>query len=95
MTIFCLKCKKKFVPGILNTKIYGLYVEITCPYCSGVYDGKLLNFVNMQLGDHRPQSAQDAIKMIELAEFIELNSSEYYKKKGLRHGRKKIRNVRD
>jgi len=95
MKVFCLKCKKEFVPGATNTKIYGPYVEITCPYCLDVFDGKLLNFVNIQAGDSRPQSAHYAAKMIALAEFIELNSSEYYKKKGLRHARKKVRNVRN
>jgi len=34
--------------------------------------------------------------MIVIAEFIELNSSDYYRKRGLRHGgKKKVRNVRD
>ena len=93
MIVHCLKCRKEFVPGQVNTKIYGPYVEVTCPYCLGVYDGKLLNFVDEQTGISRSGSAYDALKMIKLAEFIELNSSEYYKKRGLRHGKKKVRDV--
>jgi hypothetical protein len=95
MVVNCFKCKKEFVPSQTNTKIYGPYAEITCPYCLDVYNDKLLNFVNIQSGAHRPQSVSYAIKMIRLAKFIELNSSEYYKKRGLRHGKKKVRNIRD
>lgn len=95
MKIYCLKCFKKFVPTASNTKILGPYVEVNCPYCLDVYEGKFLNFVGRQVGNPRQQSARDAARMIELAEFIELNSSEYYKKRGQRHGKKKVRNVRN
>ena len=60
-----------------------------------IYEGKLLNYVDHQVGVHRQQSPIDGSKMVKLARFIELNSSEYYKTKGLRHGKKKVRNVRD
>jgi DNA-directed RNA polymerase subunit RPC12/RpoP len=95
MVIHCLECGKPFVPSSVNTKIYGPYVEINCPYCSDVYEGKLLNFVDLQTGRSRPLSHHDAIDMQKMAQFIELNSSDYYKKRGLRHGKKKVRNVRD
>jgi len=95
MVVHCFKCKKEFVPSSTNTKIYGPYIEVTCPYCLDVYVGKLLNFVDIQAGDHKSQSVIGAIKMIKLAKFIELNSSEYYRKRGLRHGKKKVRNVQD
>ena len=95
MVVHCLKCKKEFVPSQSNTKIYGPYVEITCPYCLDVYNDKFLNFVDIQTGNSRIMSAHDAIKMQKLAQFIELNSSEYYRKRGFRHGKKKVRNIRN
>jgi len=95
MNIHCFKCEKEFVPSELNTGIIGPYVKITCPYCSDVFEGKFLTFVDQQAGGHRPHSHQDAAGMQRLAQFIELNSSDYYKKRGLRHGKKKVRNVRD
>ena len=93
MKIKCFNCSKEFVPNTYNTKIYGPYVEINCPFCMNKYEGKLLTFVRRQIGRHSIASPQAAIKMIKMAEFIELNSSEYYKKKGLRHGRKKVCNI--
>lgn len=95
MNVFCLKCKKEFVPNKLNTKIVGPYVEIKCPFCADVYEGKLLSYVTELIGGWRPQSAHDAIKMQRIAQYIELNSSDYYEKKGLRHGgKKKVRDIR-
>ena len=93
MNIHCFKCDKEFVPSSINTKILGPYVEISCPFCVYVYEGKLLNFVDRQLEGYRLHSHHDAIRMQHLAEFIELNSSDYYKKRGLRHGTKKVRNI--
>ena len=93
MKIHCLKCRKEFVPGPANTKILGPYVEISCPFCAYMYEGKLLNFVEAQFDGYRLHSHHDAIKLQHLAKFIELNSSDYYKKKGLRHGTKKVRNI--
>ena len=93
MNIHCFKCNKKFVPNSVNTKIYGPYVEVSCPFCVYVYEGKLLNFVDRQLEGYRLHSHHDAIRMQHLAKFIELNSSDYYKKRGLRHGTKKVRNI--
>lgn len=95
MNIHCLECEKEFIPSELNTNILGPYVKITCPYCSAVYDDKLLNFVEEQIGGHTTMSLPDAIKMIRIARFIELNSSDYYRKRGLRHGKKKVRNIRN
>jgi len=93
MNVYCFKCEKKFVPSGLNTSIIGPYVKINCPFCADVYEGKLLIFVDKQLGGHNPQSHIRAADMQRLAQFIELNSSDYYKKKGMRHGKKKVRNV--
>ncbi len=95
MNIHCFKCKKEFVPSGLNTGIIGPDVKIICPYCFDVYEGKLLTFVDRQMGGHKSHSHLDAAKMQQLAKFIELNSSDYYKKRGLRHGKKKVRNVRN
>lgn len=94
MNIRCLKCNKEFIPSGMNTSIIGPYLKITCPHCSDVYEGKLLSFVDEQIG-HRSHSHVDASKMQRLAKFIELNSSDYYRKRGLRHGKKKVRNVRN
>ena len=93
MNVFCSKCKKEFVPSKLNTKIIGPYIEVRCPFCPDVYEGKLLSYVTELVGGWRSQSVHDAVKMQKLAQFIELNSSDYYIKKGLRHGKKKVRNV--
>jgi hypothetical protein len=93
MKTYCFKCNKEFVPGELNTQIIGPDVEVNCPFCHDKYEGKLTSFVRDQLGGSRPLSAIDASKMQRMAKFIELNSSDYYKKKGFRHGKKNIRNV--
>lgn len=95
MKIHCFECYKKFVPSASNTKILGPYIEVACPYCLDVYNDKLLNYVDRQIGYFPIRSSIAAIKMIKLAKFIELNSSDYYKKRGLRHGKKKVRNIRD
>jgi len=95
MKIFCFRCEKEFVPSELNTHIIGPDVEVNCPFCYYKYEGKLTSFVRDQTGGYHPQSAHAAIKMQRMARFIELNSSAYYKKKGLRHGNKKVRNVRN
>ena len=93
MVVFCLKCKKEFVPSNLNTKIIGPYVEVKCPFCPDMYEGKLLSYVTEQIGGWSSQSVTDARNMQAMAQFIELNSSDYYKKKGLRHGKKKVRDI--
>ena len=95
MKIYCFRCSREFVPSSANTKIYGPYIEISCPLCANLYEGKFLNFVDRQVNGYRSHSHHDATKMQQLAQFIELNSSDYYKKRGLRHGKKKVRNVRD
>jgi DNA-directed RNA polymerase subunit RPC12/RpoP len=93
MNIHCLECGKEFIPSKFNTKIIGPYVEVNCPFCSDVFKGKLLVYVTKQIGGWRSHSTSDAAKMQALAQLIELNSSEYYEKKGMRHGKKKVRNV--
>jgi hypothetical protein len=95
MNVSCFKCGKEFVPGKVNTKIIGPYVEVHCPYCADVYEGKLLVYVTEQVGGAIQQSPACARKMQAMAQAIELNSSDYYDKKGMRHGKKKVRNVRD
>lgn len=94
MEVVCLECNKGFQPSQFNTQIIGPDVLVQCPFCSWKWEGKLTSFVRDQLGGFRGSSAHDAMKMMEIAQFIELNSSEYYKKRGLRHG-KKVRNIRD
>ena len=93
MQIHCFKCGKEFIPSKFNTKILGPYVEVQCPFCSDVYEGKLLSYVTDLIGGWRSQSHSDAANMQALARLVELSSSEYYEKKGLRHGKKKVRNV--
>ena len=95
MNIYCLECSREFIPGQFNVQIIGPDVAVSCPFCSYKYEGKMTSFVRDQLGGNKPISHLDARNMIILAQHIELNSSEYYKTKGLRHGRKKVRNVRD
>lgn len=95
MNLKCFKCKEYFIPSMNTVKIIGPDVEITCPFCYDTYFGKLNKYVDKQLGKHLPLSPIYAAAMIALAEYIELNSSDYYKEKGLRHGRKKkIRDLR-
>lgn len=93
MLVCCLECKKEFIPDSININIAGPFIKVFCPFCSYVYEGKFLNFVELQMGGYKPSSVEDARKMIELARFMELNSSDYYKKRGLRHGKKKVPNV--
>jgi hypothetical protein len=97
MEIVCLKCKKEFIPGQMNTQIIGPDVEVSCPFCHDAFKGKLTSFVREQLyGDMwKPQSAHAARRMQRMARFMELNSSDYYKNRGMRHGKKKVRNIRD
>ena len=95
MKLHCSGCEKEFVPGPFNTQIIGPDVQVNCPFCDYQFNGKLTSFVRDQLNNGRPQSAANAREMIATAKYMELNSSEYYKKRGLRHGKKKVRNVRD
>lgn len=93
MKVHCFGCGRNFPVSAANIKIYGPYVEVNCPYCAHIYEDKFLNFVDKQVGGHSAQSPRDAARMIALAQFVELNCSDYYKEKGLRHGKKKVRNV--
>lgn len=95
MEIKCLKCEKAYEPNQANMKIYGPYIDTECPFCHCRWEGKLLNFVDAQIGGHKSLSASSAREMQALAQYIELNASDYYKKKGLRHGKKKVRDIRD
>jgi hypothetical protein len=95
MGIKCFNCGKSFVSNSISVKIIGPEVEVCCPYCSDVCIEKLNKFVCRQHGMYMPLSPIYASKAIETAQYIELNSSDYYKEKGLRHGGKKeIRNLR-
>jgi hypothetical protein len=87
MDVKCFQCGKKYVPNAVNVKIYGPYMETTCPFCLYKYEGKLLNYVNRQIGDYKPLNLINARTMQTIAQFVELNSSEYYSKKGLRYGK--------
>ena len=80
MNIKCFKCETSYKPGLRNTKIYGPYIESTCPFCNYVYDDKFLNFIDEQVGGER-KLLKTAVKMQQLAKFVELNSSDYYKKR--------------
>lgn len=83
MTAKCFKCGKKYVPGQSNTKIYGPYMETNCPYCLYKWEGKLLNYSEEQVSkdEYRLSTIKDAVEMQRFARFVELNSSEYYKRK--------------
>lgn len=89
MKISCLKCEEGYKPNPRNTKIYGVYIETTCPFCASVWEGKFLNFVEKQIGGLSDKPISDAARMQQLARFVEFNSSEYYKKKnrGKKRGR--------
>lgn len=93
MNLICFECRKKYIPTLANVKIIGPDLETTCPFCGNVYSGKLNKFAGLQVGPHKPLSAEYAISMISLAEYVELNTSEYYKEKGMRHGKKKVRDI--
>jgi hypothetical protein len=80
MEIRCFKCEKAYKPGLHNTKIYGPYIRTECPFCNYVYHDKFLNFIEEQIGGERKMLIT-AVKMQQLAKFVELNSSDYYKKK--------------
>jgi hypothetical protein len=93
MEIHCLGCDHPIKPGPSNTHIIGPDIEFKCPFCDYKYEGKFTSFLRDQIGGWHPQSPSDASLMQSMARYVELNSSEYYKEKGLRHG--KVRNVRD
>lgn len=95
MSIQCFKCKEYFGPSLSSVKIIGPDVEVECPFCHDVYFGKLNKYACQQNGTHMPLSHTYAIEAIKTAQFVELNSSEYYKERGLRHGgKKKVRDLR-
>ena len=89
MKIECFGCKKGYVPNQSNTKIYGPYMETTCPFCMHKWEGKMLNFVEKQVGGRIALSAHSAAKMQAMAQFIELNSSDYYKKRKRKYAKKR------
>lgn len=95
MNLRCFKCERYFKPMLSNVKIIGPDLEVICPFCFDKYEGKINCYVGVQVGKHVALSPIYARKMIDLAEYIELNTSEYYKEKGMRHGKKKVRNVPD
>ena len=93
MKIHCFKCGKKITPSISNVNIIGPDILFKCPFCNYRYEGKFTSFLRDQLGGYESQSVSAARHLQALAQFVELNSSDYYEKRGLRHG--KIRNIRD
>lgn len=96
MGIQCFKCMEYFAPSMSSVKIIGPDVEVTCPFCHTTTLDKLNKFACKQVGQHVPQSPEYARKAIKIAQLIELNSSDYYKKRGLRHGgTKKVRDLRN
>jgi len=89
MKIKCFGCEKSYIPNQSNTKIYGPYMETNCPFCMYKWEGKMLNFVEEQVGGRITMSAHCAIEMQVIAQYIELNSSDYYKKRKRKHGKKR------
>jgi len=69
----CLFCEKEYRPNEGNTKIYGPYVEVTCPYCGRVFEGKLLNLVD-RLSRDPNNRLKGAARMQQMAQLIEKNS---------------------
>jgi hypothetical protein len=93
MNMKCFKCGKEFSAGQENTVIVGPNIEVTCPFCFDKFEGKFIRYVEALCGGYVPLSAHLAIKMQQVAQYIELNVSEYYKERGKRFGKKKVRNV--
>jgi hypothetical protein len=77
----CIHCCQEYKANENNTKIYGPYVDITCPLCGDVYTGKLLNLVD-RLFEKPRASMKGASLMQSLAQYIEKNSVENSKGKG-------------
>ena len=90
MEIKCFECKKGYKPNQGNTKIYGPYMKTMCPYCLYTWEGKFLNFTQEQLATYEGKSLAivNAIRMQKFAQFVELSSSDYYKR-GKRKNAKK------
>jgi hypothetical protein len=81
----CIYCKIDYKPNEGNTKIYGPYVEITCPYCGRKFEGKFLNLVDLLRGEPRASlkgSLKGAAAMQKLAQLIETSSVDNSKGKG-------------
>lgn len=93
MNMRCFKCNKEFKADQANTHIIGPDIEVICPFCSDKYKGKFIRYVEKLCGGYKPLSPNLAIRMQKAAQYIELNVSEYYAERGLRHGKKKVRNV--
>jgi hypothetical protein len=77
----CLYCKVDYKPNEGNTKIYGPYVDITCPHCGRKFEGKLLNLVDRLCNNPRA-SLKGAAVMQKLVQLIETSSVENSKGKG-------------
>ncbi len=50
--IFCFKCKKSYLIGIMNSRIIGPHIETTCPFCKNFIDRNISKFIDKQV-DHR------------------------------------------
>jgi hypothetical protein len=77
----CLYCKRDYKPNEGNTKIYGPYVEVICPYCGRIFSGKLLNLVDRICGEPRA-ALKGAAYMQKLVQLIETSSVDNSKGKG-------------
>jgi len=88
MKIRCFKCNKSYQPGLGNVKILGVYIETVCPFCGYTYEGKFLNFVDRQ-SNYDDNMLKGAAKTQQIAQYVELNSSEYYNKDKKRRKRAK------
>jgi hypothetical protein len=88
MKISCFECNESYQPGLGNVKILGVFIETECPFCGYVYEGKFLNFVEKQSG-YSDGMLKAGAKMQQIAQYVELNSSEYYNKDKKRKKRAK------
>ena len=71
--IKCFRCRHEYGVNEYNTKIFGTYVETTCPICFNVFNDKLLNLADFQtpIAEKIPARYMKARQMIALAEEIE------------------------
>jgi len=88
MKIRCFECNESYQPGLGNVKILGVFIETECPFCGYIYEGKFLNFVDRQ-SNYDGNMLKGAAKMQQIAQYVELNSSEYYNKDKKRRKRAK------
>jgi len=67
----CKKCKKEYIVSEINYKMYGPYIETTCPIC-GCYESiKFLNYVDNRTGEVEGRRIIKAHEMIGMAQRLE------------------------